>query len=273
LPMICRLSPMRWMKPMPEPYFIRSPLLAKHGFDGIFSLRNGGVSQAPFNSLNLADDTGDNPDNVEKNMNILLRTAGLSGTPHRAMQVHGHRILNCRGAGGMHRQQADILFSEDGSPVAVRIADCTPILIADPVNNRCAAVHAGWRGTAQTIVVRAVEALQNAGGNPQTFIASIGPCIGLCCFEIGEETATALGQSCEGTAKHIQQRNGKSFADLATINAQQLRNSGILRQHIECIGDQQASCTCCHDEQFFSYRRDGQHSGRHLAIVATKTPA
>jgi len=258
---------------MPEPCFIRSPLLAKHGFDGIFSLRNGGVSQAPFDNLNLADDTGDNPDNVEKNMNILLRAADLTGIPHRAVQVHGHQALNCCGTVGMHQQQADILLSEDGSPVAVRIADCTPILIADPVNNRCAAVHAGWRGTAQAVVVHAVEALQDVGGNVADFVTSIGPCIGPCCFEIGQETAAELNQCCNGSASHVEQRNGKTFADLAAINAQQLRNSGIHRQHIECIGGHQTTCTCCHPERFFSYRRDGRHSGRHLAIVATKTPA
>ncbi len=258
---------------MPEACFIRSPLLEKHGFHGIFSLRNGGVSQAPFASLNLADNTGDNPDNAEKNLNILLCKAGLNSMPHRALQIHGQRILNCRGAGKMHPQQADILLSEDGSPVAVRVADCTPILIADPLNKRCVAVHAGWRGTAQTVAAHAIEALQKAGGNPQTFIASIGPCIGLCCFEIGEETAAALSLCCDKAAKHMTQRNGKYFADLAAINAQQLQKSGMQRQHIECIGGQQENCTCCHAAQFFSYRRDGQRSGRHLAIVAAKTAA
>ncbi|MDQ6987632.1 MAG: peptidoglycan editing factor PgeF [Mariprofundaceae bacterium] len=258
---------------MPEPCFIRSPLLEKHGFHGIFSLRNGGVSQAPFASLNLADDTGDNPDSVEKNLNILLRAAALTGIPHRAVQVHGHQLLNCRGTGRMHRQQADILLSQDGSPVAVRIADCTPVLIADPLNNRCAAIHAGWRGTAQAVVVHAVEMLQDAGGNIDNFVASIGPCIGPCCFEIGQETAAELSQSCTDSANYIEQKNGKIFADLAAINAQQLHNCGIHQQHIECIGGHQATCTRCHDERFFSFRRDGRHSGRHLAIVATKTPA
>ncbi|MDX8392857.1 MAG: peptidoglycan editing factor PgeF [Mariprofundaceae bacterium] len=258
---------------MPNTCFIRSPLLEKHGFHGVFSVRSGGVSHAPFDSLNLADDTGDNPDDVEKNLHILIRATGLTGIPHRAQQVHGRQLLHCRGAGDIHPQQADILISTDGSPVAVRIADCTPILITDPSSGRCAAIHAGWRGTARSVVMHAVSALQNAGGNPANFIASIGPCIADCCFEIGEEAAKALRQSCPDIADHIQQRDKKLFADLAAINARQLLNSGLIRQHIECIGGQQANCTCCHGERFFSYRRDGQRSGRHLAIVATKTAA
>jgi len=259
--------------PIAETPFIRSRLLAAHGFLGVFSLRKGGSSLPPFDSLNLANDTGDNPDCVEKNLQILIQSAGLTCPPHRTQQVHGHDILACQGDGRMHRKQADILFSEDGMPVAVRIADCTPILIADPVNGRCAAVHAGWRGTAQSIARHAIAALESSGGNANDFVASIGPCIGVCCFEIGVEAAESLRTCCDGAAAHLEGRQGKSFADLAAINVLQLCDSGLDFERIENIAQQQNACTCCQPDTFFSYRRDGQHSGRHLAIVAKQMPA
>jgi len=257
---------------MPEPLFIRSQLLSAHGFQAIFSLREGGFSQPPFDSLNLADDTGDDGEYVEKNLEKLIQTAGFSCPPHRANQVHGHRVLTCHGHGTIHPQQADILLSEDGSPVAVRVADCTPILIADPIHGRCTAVHAGWRGTAQSVVKHAVEALRNAGGQAADFVASIGPCIGACCFEIGAETADALRTCCKGAENYTIHKNDKQFSNLAAINALQLHSCGLQGEHIESIAEQQ-TCTCCHADKFFSYRRDGQRSGRHLAIVASKMPA
>jgi len=259
--------------PTAEPLFIRSRLLAAHGFLGIFSLRKGGFSSPPFDSLNLANDTGDKPDVVEKNLQILIQSAGLNCPPHRTEQVHGHEILTCHGNGRMHRKPADILFSEDGAPVAVRIADCTPVLIADPVNGRCVAVHAGWRGTAQSVTRRAVTALTSAGGDADSFIACIGPCIGVCCFEIGPEAANALRTCCTDAADHLEYRDSKSFADLAALNFIQLRDSGLRNEHIENMAWQRYTCTCCQPEIFFSYRRDGQRSGRHLAIVAKQMPA
>ncbi|OIO69147.1 MAG: peptidoglycan editing factor PgeF [Zetaproteobacteria bacterium CG12_big_fil_rev_8_21_14_0_65_55_1124] len=253
---------------MPEACFLRSPLFAEHRLHGIFSLRSGGVSPPPFDSLNLANDTGDDPVLVEKNLDILIRQSGINGTPHRAVQVHGCRTLLCNGTGRMHREEADILLSDDGSPVAVRVADCTPILLADPASGLVAAVHAGWRGTAKGIAMHAVQSMLDAGAKVENILACIGPCIGPCCFQIGEETADALQQSCAGADTSVQARDGQYVADLTALNRLQLIQAGVRQLNIELLVEGPAACTCCNARHFFSYRRDGQSSGRHLAIVA-----
>jgi len=263
---------------MPESCFLRSALFAEHGLHGIFSLRgrdnpHNGVSPPPFDRLNLADDTGDLAENALRNLDILIAQSGVSGKPHRAKQVHGCKVLTCSGAGNQHRDEADILLSCDTSPLAVRVADCTPILLADPTKGLLAAAHAGWRGTVQNASAHAVQALLRAGGSPEHIIASIGPCIGPCCFEVGEETAEALRHSCPGADAFVRSRNGHLYADLAAINQLQLVQAGIGQANIELVETKPSRCTCCNDRYFFSYRRDGRISGRHLAIVASMTPA
>ena len=258
---------------MPEPSFLRSSLFASHGLHGIFSLRNGGISSPPFDSLNLADDTGDDVSKVEHNLDTLLRESGIHDLPHRAAQVHGYQTLSCRGPGRKHHEEADILISRDGSPLAVRVADCTPILLADPASGLIAAVHAGWRGTASGVAMHALKSILDAGGSLETTLACIGPCIGPCCFEIGVETAEALRQSCPGSDIYIQSRDGSLFADLAAMNRHQLLQAGISQSNIELLANGTSACTCCNAQNFFSYRRDGKASGRHLAIVAPMSSA
>ncbi len=253
---------------MPEPCFLRSPLLAAHGMHGIFSLRNGGVSPPPFDSLNLADDTGDDAALVKKNLDILIRQSGINSVPHRSVQVHDCQTLLCSGAGRMHNEQADILLSGDGNAVAVRVADCTPILLADPTTGLVAAVHAGWRGTVDRVAAHAIGSMLNAGATTGNILACIGPCIGLCCFQIGPETADILSRSSPGAEAFVQARDGQYFADLTALNRLQLAQAGIGQANIEYLVKAPAACTCCNAQHFFSYRRDGQASGRHLAIVA-----
>ena len=258
---------------MPEPCFLRSALFTSHGLHGIFSLRNGGISSPPYDSLNLADDTGDDASRVEHNLDTLLRESGIHDLPHRAAQVHGCRTLSCGGPGRKHQEEADILISRDGSPLAVRVADCTPILLADPSSGLIAAAHAGWRGTAAGVAAHAIDSMIHAGAKVDDILACIGPCIGLCCFEIGIETADALRQSCPGSDIYVQSRDGSHFADLAAMNRHQLVQAGINQSNIEQMANGTSACTCCDAQNFFSYRRDGQASGRHLAIVAPMSSA
>jgi hypothetical protein len=240
---------------------------------GIFSLRNGGISSSPYDSLNLADDTGDDASKVEHNLDTLLRESGIHDLPHRAVQVHGCQTLLCRGPGRKHHEEADILISRDGGPLAVRVADCTPILLADPKSGVIAAVHAGWRGTAAGVAAQAIESMRHAGAKLDDILTCIGPCIGPCCFEIGVETADALKQSCHGNDKYVRPRDGSLFADLAAINRHQLVRAGINQSNIELLASGASACTCCNAQNFFSYRRDGKASGRHLAIVAPMSSA
>jgi len=246
---------------MAERAFISSALLADHGLVGIFSLRHGGVSPPPFASLNLGHGTGDSPARVEENLKRLLHEAGLP-TPHQATQVHGTGWLLCEEPGRMHPESADILIGKGGCPVSVRTADCLPILLAAPRAGIVAAVHAGWRGTVQGVATEAVLRMQALGASPNSLFACLGPCIGPCCFEVDATTASRLVASCLGADRHVR---GDGHVDLAAINTMQLMQAGIPTSQIEHL----AACTCCQAADYFSYRRDGEKSGRHLAIVAS----
>lgn len=250
--------------PIAEPQLIRSELFAAIGVTAFFTGRRGGVSHAPFDTLNFGYDVGDDEHAVAGNMQRLIAYTSLTSPPHQARQVHASGHLICSGEGSIHDMEADILITgEAGCPVAVRTADCLPILLADPVAGVVAAVHAGWKGTAGQIAGSAIRLLQQQGAKVENIHAALGPCIGPCCFEIGEDTADRLAKSATD-AGHAIERRGKPYADLAAINIMQLRKAGISGAHIES----NHACTCCHQEQFYSYRRDHGRSGRHLAVVA-----
>jgi len=242
------------------PDFIASTLFAQHQIRGLFTLRGGGISPAPFDSLNFGSGLGDNETNITAHVNALMTAANLSGTPHQAVQTHQTDSLWCNGSGHLHKHSADILLSDQtDTPLAVRTADCLPILLAEPQTGICAAVHAGWRGTAAGIAIKAVQAMCAHGANAEHIIASLGPCIGSCCFEIGEQAANALRKCTESASDFVQQT-----ADLRQINRLQLCQSGLSEHNIELIH----ACTACDSKHFFSFRRDAGQTGRHIAIVA-----
>lgn len=254
---------------MTKSLFWKSKLLANHGFTGIFSLRNGGFSTGAYASLNLGHGLGDLRENVEKNLSFLINAAGLNGRPHQARQIHGTGILMCDGPGKIHEAAADILLSfRSGMAVSVRVADCLPILLADPDSGMVAAVHAGWRGTSQNIASKAVRAMRNLGAKAGNILAALGPCIGPCCFTLQKETWQLLRQ-CSDNAKSHPPGKEPYVADLAAINMVQLSRAGLLPSHI----DRLQACTSCQTASFFSYRRDNGKTGRHLAIVGCSTDA
>jgi len=249
---------------MTEPDFLRSKLLNSIGITAIFSERNGGISPIPFNSLNLGHNIGDNSKNIEANLLRLTETAGFCGRPHQTEQIHGTDCFRCSGSGSLHSKQADILLSnKPGIPIAVRSADCLPILMADPTNKIVAAVHAGWRGTAAGVAIKAVEQMLKMGAKQEHIHASLGPAIGPCCFEVGADTAEMLKNSVAG-AGHCITYSPEPRPNLTGINLLQLKKAGVTEDHIETF----YICSCCHPERFYSFRRDRGVTGRHLAVVA-----
>jgi len=245
---------------MAKATFIESGLFARHGVRGIFSLRNGGISPAPFDSLNLGLGLGDSDANVAANLNAFVQSSALPGAPHQAMQVHQNHVLWCSGKGRIHDTEADILLTnQSNTPLAVRTADCLPILLADPKTSITAAVHAGWRGTAVSVVKQAIQSMCERGAKAEHILATLGPCIEPCCFSIGKEVATALKNSAKEAADFIQ-----GSADLRQINRLQLLECGLIDSHIECL----KACTACDSKRFFSFRRDTANTGRQLAVVA-----
>ncbi len=249
---------------MPSPSFITSKLFAKHHIQGIFSERQGGISPSPWDSLNLGFDLGDSDQHIGYNLNQLCGHAQLP-IPHRSNQVHHAHAIICAGTGIQHADDADILLScTPETSIAVRTADCLPILLVDSKHGIAAVVHAGWRGTVKNIAGIAIERMQAMGAQPEHILASLGPCIQSCCFEIDMQTADKITQAHPLAKPHIKISPEKAYVDLQSINHLQLQSSGISDQHIEQI----KLCTCCLSTRFFSYRRDGMHSGRQLAIVA-----
>lgn len=243
---------------------IYSGLFKQHGLIGVFTRRTGGVSPAPFDSLNFGFDLGDDAKNISSNIESLMLCTGIHILPHQAKQVHGTHVLHCSGRGVVHSENADALItSQAETPLAVRTADCLPILLADPVSGVTAAVHAGWRGTAANIVRTAVDEMGRLGALPESILASLGPCIGPCCFDIGEQTAADLSDSAPG-AGHFVSRPPRLTADIAGINTLQLKESGLTEDHIE----RHNVCSTCNADSFFSFRRDHGNTGRHLAVVA-----
>lgn len=243
--------------------FIRSKLFERHHIDGMFSTRKGGISPAPYNSLNLGLDLGDDEQHVEENLQRLCQQAHIA-IPHRCIQVHGIEALICQGKGHQHASQADILLTQSPqTALAVRTADCLPILLVDTQTGVSAAVHAGWRGTAQKIAQHAIKHMQAWGSKPENILASLGPCIGACCFEVSLETAAQLANTHSDAIHHLHIQGQKSYPDLQAINQLQLMDCGLPATNIETI----AQCTHCQENDFFSWRRNREKSGRMLAIL------
>jgi polyphenol oxidase len=174
-------------------------------------------------------------------------------------QVHGVDIVEAPWEGA---PEADAgLVHEPGEIVAVKTADCVPILLVDQEAHIAAAVHAGWRGTAAGIARRAVEALVARGAEPARIVAVLGPAIGGCCYEVGDELRGRFGP--DSGSFFSAGSGGRSHLDLRGFNQHQLEASGLRRGHIEHI----ARCTACDPDRLPSYRREGRDCGRILSYV------
>lgn len=253
---------------------LRSPLLQKAGFAHGFSLRTGGVSEAPFDSLNLARSVGDDRVNVAGNHRRLAADVGYEAQAlFEVSQVHG-AVVRMIGAGDapdrVRAEEADGAVTDLAAvAVGVRVADCLPLLIADVRTGRVAAIHCGWRGVAGAIVDRALDALCNDGSEPPDLRAAIGPHIGACCFEVGDEVVVALRLVAHGAAVVARRdgASGKPHVALAAIVRAQLEVRGVGAAQCDELG----GCTRCDAERFYSYRRDGARSGRHLAVIVARS--
>lgn len=271
------------LESLPVADYISSHLLKSLRVAHAFSLRTGGVSPPPFDSLNLGRQTGDDESNVLANERLFLQAAGI--LPEHlltARQVHGDSIVHAsfcdrrveaRSAPdaallSLDETIADALVASGGAAVGVRTADCVPILLHDPVSGISAAVHAGWRGTVALIAVKTIDALAAVHGvDPKNVRASIGPSIGACCFEVGEEVVDAFRRLRLDAVVHSSPP-GKARVDLQAANRLLLRTAGLRPAHVEVI----ERCTHCDAESFFSHRRDEGRTGRHLSVIASQVP-
>lgn len=237
--------------------------------DGVlhtFSTRQGGVSRPPFATLNLGQSVGDDPAAVEENRRRLFGAFGIGlGQVVRTRQVHGNGVLRV-GAPLTERPECDALITDvPGLALVVSTADCLPILIHDPVHRAVAAVHAGWRGTAQRIVTQALVAMGKAyGTDPADCRAAIGPGIRRCCFEVDAVVTEPMAHAVSNWEAYATvARPGHWLLDLAGVNRELLEGAGVLSERIEDIG----LCTSCRGDLFFSHRAEKGRTGRMMNFI------
>jgi polyphenol oxidase len=250
---------------------LRSALLTEAGFRHGFSLRTGGTSEGAFASLNLARNVGDENEAVRENHARLAQAVGYA--PERLFevsQVHGARVEYAdpgSDSSAFRMREADaIIATEPGLPVAVRVADCVPVLLAHPGSGAVAAVHAGWRGVVAGVLLAAVSELSHrTGAAAGEWIAALGPHIGPEAFEVGEEVARQIADSAGDEAGVILPRSPRPHVDLARAVRAQLVHAGLAAAHVDTV----AGCTFLEPSRFFSFRRDGKRSGRHLAVIVS----
>jgi hypothetical protein len=189
---------------------------------------------------------------------------------YEASQVHGsgvHVVRSPESIGEVRLQEADALVAAPGGiGIGVRIADCVPVLVVDLQSGAVAAIHAGWRGTVRGVVEAGVESLLRHGcGEPGALVAAIFPHIERCCFEVGDDVAQTLQQAARSAAV-VDRSRAKPHVDLAAIVVGKLMALGLRADQIEQV----PGCTRCEPERFFSYRRDGKRSGRHLCAIVSR---
>jgi YfiH family protein len=259
---------------MPAVTPIRSQLLLEHGFRHGFSPRAGGVSQPPYASCNLGRGVGDDIEHVAENHRRFAEAVGYApDLLFELSQVHGSVVREVTPADPpllVRAESGDGLVACGGAVAGIRTADCVPVLVADPQTRAVAALHAGWRGVALGVVPNGVERLIAVSGAPGSrLIAGIFPHIAVCCFEVSEDVAQQLvAASPQPDAPELVERplGAKPHLSLSAVVQQQLLAAGLPRANIDSL----AGCTMCDPEHFFSFRRDGRASGRHLtAIVAS----
>lgn len=237
-----------------------------------FSTRLGGVSEGQLSSLNLGTHRGDKPENVRENYRILGKAVGFA--PEETVftrQEHTDLLLRVGRADcgtGLDREQTTvcdgILTDEPGVALVCFAADCTPVLLFDPVRQAIAAVHAGWRGTAQGIAYKAVLRMQEEFGcAPEDIRAAIGPCIDRCCFETRADVPRAMLAALGDDALPAidDHGDGRYHVDLKELNSIWLRRAGVRQISVSC------RCTACETERFWSHRRAGEARGVQAAVI------
>jgi YfiH family protein len=255
------------------PGHLQSAVLARAGFRHAFFTRLGGASEGPFESLSFSTAVGDRDDHVEENLRRAGRLLGVS--PERILylsQVHGRRaffLSEPRLRAETITLEGDAIGgSEPAAAYGVRSADCVPILIADDVSGAVMAVHAGWRGVVAGVIEAGVAALRQSAGGEGGLLAAIGPHISKRAFEVSEDVAAELEAACPRQAPRVTSRNAgeKPHVDLRSIVTHKLLALGLSEGAIDHVG----GCTVLSPELYFSFRRDGKRSGRHLSAIVPR---
>jgi YfiH family protein len=213
--------------------------------------------------LTLGPHSSSNP-MVHINRVRFLSAIGAAGWPiMKLKQVHSGIVVDMNDSSAANEAvEGDASVTNlKGIMLGVQTADCVPILIADSSGSAVAAIHAGWRGTAARIVEATIARLRERFSiAPESLIASIGPHIGVCCYEVGQDVVEAIANSSLFDQKP---EWPKPHLNLAEANRLQLRNAGLADHQVEIS----SLCTRCREDLFHSYRRDGKKTGHMLSVI------
>jgi len=254
------------------PFEVLVPRWDVAGVGALMTTRAGGVSRAPWDTLNLGIAVGDDPAAVAENRRRFERALG-GARPVYLRQVHAAKVVTIGAAdAAFDPPEADGAVTDQfGVACVVQIADCLPVLFAAPGGRAVGAAHAGWRGLAAGVVERTLERVcALAGCAPHEVRAWLGPCIGPRRFEVGADVLHAFGAEAQArpahrrfvlhTESHVRDGRPRWLADLAGLARDRLAAAGVTA--IDAAG----ACTVEQGSRFFSFRRDGV-TGRHAAAV------
>lgn len=242
--------------------FVVSEKLLASGVIHGFSLRHGGVSEGDFDSLNVGLRRGDNPFSAVKNIEICADALKLDKEKMTLTnQTHTNNVElveECDIGKGLFREWGKgvdgVVTKMKNVPLMCYSADCVPTLLYDGENDIIGAIHGGWRGTKEEIVVNAVEKMVEAGAVKEKIVAFIGPAIGKCCYEVSRDVGEEfLEYSC-----YVEKKNEEKYMlDLKGITKAQLLRAGLCEENIENC----ELCTSCNNDLFFSHRAQKGRSG------------
>ena len=253
----------------PLAYYQFDTLSAPDVYHGIFT-RRGGVSAAPFESLNLSRSVGDDPAAVTENNRRMLAVFDVA--PDRATTawlVHGRSVAVVdRADAGHYRQGVDaIITRERGLALTMRFADCVPIVFHDPVHHAIGLAHAGWRGVAVNVIAATLDEMRATfDTDPQAVWAGIGPCISAERYRVGAEVIDAVTAACPpGSPIVVSQPDSSSHLDLNAAVAAQLQAAGVAQ-----IEDSRL-CTASNTDEWFSHRAENGKTGRFGLVIGLRS--
>ena len=236
-----------------------------------FTTRHGGVSKKPFDSNNLAFHVGDDSRDVIKNHQLLAQRTGYDRTRLVHMrQIHSDRIVIVERA--MHDfenpPECDALITDQPAiPLMVMTADCTPVLLFDPVKNVIAVAHAGRAGAIKGIAPKTIEKMRERfASRLEDILVVLGPSIQSCCYEVGEKIAKEVSD--DGFGYAVIKRDARFYLEVNAIIKKQLEEMGLKKEQLEDLD----ICNACEHENFFSYRADRQTTGRIAGVLMLKQP-
>ena len=245
-------------------YYHFDAIQARHA---VFT-RQGGLSPAPWHSLNVGGTVGDDFTRVRANRNLSLQALGCDpATVFDVWQVHSADVV-CATAprpDSESVQQADIILTDKPDlTLYMRFADCVPILLHDPIKGVIGVAHAGWKGTVGDVPSAAIDAMRKQyGSNPADIIAGIGPSIGPDHYEIGADVILQVMQKFGDESEQLlESHNGKIHFDLWKTNKLLLQRAGVGKIEVSAI------CTACNIQDWFSHRAEKGRTGRFGALIS-----